>query len=80
MKTAALLAALLALALGGCDKQPSQARSQPAAASQAQSPMKPVKVMEEVKAQAQAQEYEVHVSAATSREERCTSCAVRTGC
>jgi copper chaperone CopZ len=38
---------LFALALGGCDKHPGQGKPQPAAATRAQSPMKPVKVMEE---------------------------------
>ncbi len=48
MKTLALSAlGLLAVVLGGCDKHAAQARSQPAAATRAQSPMKPVKVMEE---------------------------------
>lgn len=36
----------IALALGGCDKHPAPAKSQPAAATQARSPMQPVKVME----------------------------------
>ncbi len=50
MKTLALSAALtgfIAIALGGCDKPAAQARPEPAAATRAQSPMKPVKVMEE---------------------------------
>ena len=50
MKTLALSAALsglVALALAGCDKHAAQARPEPAAATRAQSPMKPVKVMEE---------------------------------
>ena len=38
---------LLAMALGGCDKHAAQGKPQPAAATRAQSPMKPVKVMEE---------------------------------
>jgi copper chaperone len=49
MKTLALSAAwmgLVAIALGGCDKHAAQAKPQPAA-TRAQSPMKPVKVMEE---------------------------------
>ena len=47
MKLAALTASLLlAIALGGCDKHQAQAKAKPAAATQAQSPMKPVKVME----------------------------------
>lgn len=50
MKTLALSAGLtgiIAIALGGCDKPAAQARPEPAAATRAQSPMKPVKVMEE---------------------------------
>jgi copper chaperone len=51
MKTLGLSAVLLgmgllATALGGCDKH-AQGKPQPAAATRAQSPMKPVKVMEE---------------------------------
>jgi copper chaperone len=47
MKLAALTASLLlAIALGGCDKHQAQAKAKPAAATQAQTPMKPVKVME----------------------------------
>lgn len=50
MRNFALSAALLglvAIAAGGCDKHQAQAKRQPAAATRAQSPMKPVKVMEE---------------------------------
>ncbi len=43
----AVLAGLVAIALGGCDKHQAQAKSQPAAAMKTQSPLKPVKVMEE---------------------------------
>jgi copper chaperone CopZ len=51
MRTFGLSAAflgLLAIALGGCDKHQAQAnRKTPAAATRAQSPLEPVKVMEE---------------------------------
>ena len=48
MRIVALTAALLvANALGGCDKHPAQAKSHPAASLEAESPLKPVKVMEE---------------------------------
>jgi len=48
MRILALSAALLiAIAAGGCDKHPAQAKSHPAASMKAESPMKPVKVMEE---------------------------------
>lgn len=49
MRIAALSAALgglIAFAAGGCDKHPVQAKSHPAASLQAESPLKPVKVME----------------------------------
>jgi copper chaperone CopZ len=49
MRTLALTAVLtggVALALGACDKHPAPAKTQPAAATRAQSPMQPVKVME----------------------------------
>lgn len=61
MKTLALSAALtglVAMALGGCDKHPAQAKSQPAVATKAQSPLQPVKVMEETPHHAQAAEGE----------------------
>lgn len=44
----AALLALTAVALGGCDKHQAQAKQKPAAATRAQSPLQPVKVMEEV--------------------------------
>ncbi len=48
MRILALSAALLvATALSGCDKHPAPANSQPAASMKAESPLKPVKVMEE---------------------------------
>jgi copper chaperone CopZ len=42
-----LSALLVATAVGGCDKQPAPGRSRPAASLKAESPLKPVKVMEE---------------------------------
>jgi copper chaperone CopZ len=48
MRILALSAALLiAIATGGCDKHAAQAKSHPAASLKAESPLKPVKVMEE---------------------------------
>jgi copper chaperone CopZ len=48
MRTLALSTALLvATAVGGCDKHPATERSHPAASLAAESPLKPVKVMEE---------------------------------
>ena len=43
----AALLALVAVALGGCDKHQAQANQKPPAATRAQSPLQPVKVMEE---------------------------------
>lgn len=45
----AVLTGLFAIASGGCDKHPAPAKSQPPVAMVAESPMKPVKVMEEEK-------------------------------
>lgn len=49
MKTLALTAmvGLVAIALTGCDKHAAHGKPQPAAATKAQSPLQPVKVMEE---------------------------------